>query len=271
MSIARIKRLLLIGSCVVGILTPPGIVQADEHAEDAPWEFQFDFYGWLPDAPAKIKVDGKTVVDVPEELDTILESAEAISMFVFQAKKNRAVGFANVIYYKGSYDDDFIGPLTSLDREYKLKEEVTAIRYGGGYEFGPWTTETDKTWTLTPWVGGFWFHDDWSVEVKPREAPLGGKVSGTFEFNTPMLGVNSSVELSEDWSLFLSYGYGGWEVDDVNKIYDATAIAMYNFKMGDVATHSFFGYRYLDFDWRDDPVQLLLTVKGPLIGIGWKF
>ena len=63
--------------------------------------------------------------------------------------------------------------------------------------------------TLTPWAGVAWFHDKWSVKVSPRNDPGGGKVSGTFEFTTPMVGLNLRSQLAKDWDMLLSYGQGG--------------------------------------------------------------
>lgn len=76
------------------------------------------------------------------------------------------------------------------------------------------------------------------------------------------------LDCQKNWGLFLGYGQGGWDVDE---IYDFIGGVNYQFKMGDVPAHTFFGYRYLYIDWEDEPEALRLTVKGPLIGVGWGF
>lgn len=268
-----IPALLLAASACIGTLTTLGAAQGAETVPSTPWKFRGNVYGWLPDAPATINVDGKEVVDVPEDLGTILDDAEALAMFELQAQKGRLVLFANVVYYKGEEDDNFTGPVTGLARKFTLEEEVTTIKYGVGYEFGPWDLGNNNlsSLTLTPWVGGTWFHDNWSVKVKPKDEPGGGRVSGTFEFNTPMVGLASRSRLSQNWSTFLSYGQGGWDIDDVDEIYDFIGTLNYRFKMGEVPARTFLGYRYLRIEWKDDPEELRLTVKGPLIGIGWEF
>ena len=240
-----------------------------------PWRFRINLYGWLPDAPATINVNGKEVVDVPENLDTILDSLNLTAMFELEAHKGPLVLFANNIYYKGKYDENFTGPITSLPKEYELQEEVWAIKYGAGYELGRWSTGksvTSPTFNLIPWVGGFYFHDDWSLTVKPYGAPLSGKTTGSYDFNTPMVGLASRVALTEKWYLNLSYGYGGWDVDSVDEIYDFVGNVGYRFMMGDVSTRVFAGYRYLYFDRPDDRgIEIELTAKGPFFGMGWEF
>jgi DNA-binding transcriptional regulator/RsmH inhibitor MraZ len=65
---------------------------------DAPWESHVDLYGWLPKAPATIEVDDKERVDVPENLNTILDSMEAAAMLELEAHMGRLVFYANTVY-----------------------------------------------------------------------------------------------------------------------------------------------------------------------------
>ncbi|MEJ2197151.1 MAG: hypothetical protein P8X54_01090 [Desulfuromonadales bacterium] len=240
-----------------------------------PWRFHVNIYGWLPDAPATISVNGKEVVDVPEELDTILDSLDMTAMFELEAHKGPLVLFANNVYYKGKYDENFTGPITNLPKKYELQEEVWAIKYGAGYNLGTWNlgqSDGSPTMSLIPWVGGFYFHDDWSLTIKPYGEPLSGKVTGTYDFNTPMVGLASRVGLSEKWYINLSYGYGGWDVDSVDEVYDFVGNVAYRFKMGDVSAKVLAGYRYLHFNRPDNRgIEIDLTCKGPFLGIGWEF
>jgi hypothetical protein len=86
-----------------------------------------------------------------------------------------------------------------------------------------------------------------------------------------MVGLASYWNLSERWYLNLSYGYGGWDVDDVDEIYDFIGNVGYRFTMYDISSKVFAGYRYLHFDWEDQPAEVVLTCKGPFFGIGWEF
>lgn len=273
MKYAGVPVLLLMASTFFGSAATPGSAQAEESVQSAPWKFRANVYGWLVDAPATISVDGKDVVDVPEDLGTILDDADALAMVDFIAHKGRLWLFANIIYYKGDEKDDFTGPVSGEPRKFKLEEEVTFIKSGVGYMLGPWDAGANNfsTLTLTPWVGGAWFHDNWSVRVSPKDEPGGGRVSGTFEFTTPMVGLNLRSKLAKDWDMLLSYGQGGGGIDDVDEIYDFIGGVNYSFKMGDVPTDAYFGYRYFYVDWEDDQEELRLTVKGPFIGIGWEF
>jgi hypothetical protein len=266
-ALPRVSVLALVATITTSAMASEGI-------GSAPWEFRVNLYGWLPDAPATIEVNDRELVDVPEDLNTILDSLEFAAMFELEAHKGPLVLFANTVYYKGEYNENFTGVVTGLRRKFTIEEEVWAIKYAAGYKFGPWDlgeNAASSDLTLIPWAGAFYFHDDWRVEVSP-EGPFDGvKKTGTLKFNTPMVGLGSRVNLSERWYLNLSFGYGGWDVDNVDEIYDLIGNVTYRFNMGNVPSKVFAGYRYLHIDYEDDPVVLNVDVKGPFLGIGWEF
>ena len=272
-SIIPLRLLLLF---LVATLATPALVQGKGFSWDDPWKFHVNVYGWLPEAPATIAVDDLELVDVPEDLDTILDSLEAAAMFELEAHKGPLVQLLNNVYYKGKYDEHFTGPISKQRRKYSLEEEVWAIKYGAGYKFGPWDSDTsaDMDLTLIPWVGGFFFHDDWQVKVssaKPEFLFNSINKDGTLDFNTPMVGLGSRVNLTELWYLNLSFGYVVWDVSNVDEIYDFIGNAAYRFKMWNVDSKFLIGYRYLHIDYEDKPVALEVDVKGPFLGIGWEF
>lgn len=253
----------------------PAIAQGEDILA-APWKFHVNIYGWLPEAPAKVKRNDQTIADVPEDLDTILESMEATAMFELEAHKGPLVLFLNNVYYKGEYKDHFTGEISKQRRDWKLEEEVWAIKYGAGYKFGPWdlgkTGSESPELTLIPWVGAFYFYDDWEITLEPLNNLFdGGKQDGTLEFNTPMIGLGSRWNLSERWYVNLSYGVGGWGVDDVDEIYDVLGNFAYRFEMWDTPSKFLVGYRYLHIDYDDGTMEVDVDVKGPFLGIGWEF
>lgn len=259
---------------ILGTGTTKSFAQSEGNQWSDPWRFNVNIYGWLPDAPATIAVDGNEVVDVPEDLDTVLDSLEMAAMFELEAHKGPLVFFTNTIYYKGDYDENFTGPITGLAKNYDLEEEVWAIKYGLGYDLGTWNlgeSDDSPTISLTPWGGAFYFHDDYSLDITPAGDPLSGNTSGTYDFNTPMAGLAARTIFSERWYLYLNYGYGGWEVDSVDEVYDFIGSVGYLFKMGGVSTKAFAGYRYLHIDRDASDIALEVDVKGPFFGIGWAF
>ena len=43
------------------------------------------------------------------------------------------------------------------------------------------------------------------------------------------------------------------------------------FKWGKVASKAYAGYRYTHLEYKDNPLDVKVTVKGPLVGIGFDF
>ena len=64
---------------------------------------------------------------------------------------------------------------------------------------------------------------------------------------------------------------GGFHVDNVDNTYQFIGVVGYRFKMWDVSSKVFAGYRYLHIDYEKRNVDLQLDIKGPLLGIGWEF
>jgi len=73
MKFAKISISFLAALLLVGVSATPSAAQAGEGWRDAPWRFSAKGYGWLPEAPATIKIDGHDVDNLPESLDTILD------------------------------------------------------------------------------------------------------------------------------------------------------------------------------------------------------
>jgi len=266
------QPLLFVLTLVFTLITPA--IAQEEGILDSPWKFHVNLYGWLPEAPATITRNDKVLADVPEDLDTILESMDATAMFELEAHKGPLVLFLNNVYYKGEYNDHFIGKESKQRRKFTFEEEVWAVKYGAGYKLDPiklGDKPDSADVTLIPWVGAFYFHDDWETKVSAAPPFDGVDVDGTLEFNTPMVGLGSRWNLSKNWYLNLSYGQGGWDVDDVDEIYDILGNFVYRFKMGDVSSKFIAGYRYLHIDYDDGTMEVDVDVKGPFLGFGWEF
>lgn len=241
---------------------------------EAPWWFHVNVYGWLPNAPATIKVDGQDVADLPEDFDKILADLELAAMFEVEVHKGPIGFFASPLYYKGKDTEDFRGP-AGKERKFTVEEEVWLIKYGASYDLGPWRLWKDSdppTVILQPYVGGLYLHDDIKLKVTPGAFDIGVDVDTTLKFNTPIIGANTLWNLTKRWGLRLGGNYGGFHVDDVEKTYEGVGTVVYRFKMwDDVSSKVFAGYRYLHLDYKKKEVAIELDVKGPLFGIGWVF
>jgi hypothetical protein len=279
-AIAYLSALMLVGtSATPSAAEEPTNAQekaspsADTKEERWPWRFIVNVYAWLPEAPVDIKVDGNEVSNYPESFDNIFDSLQMASMSEFEVHKGPVGVFASPIYYKGEDHENFTG-LAGESRKATLDEKVWLIKYGASYDLGPWhlgETSDSPTVVLQPYAGGLYLHDDIELKVSPGLFDIGLDYKTTISINTPIIGLNTLWDLTKRWTLRLGGNYGGWDVDDMKKTYEFVGTVGYRFKMWDVSSKVFAGYRYLHVDYEKRDVELQVDIKGPLFGIGWEF
>jgi hypothetical protein len=264
---------LLAAILLVGTSVTPSAAQDKEGWRDAPWRFNVNIYGWMPSAPVDISIDGNKVAHAPESFDNILDDLDMAAMFELEAHKGPIGIFVSPIYYDGKDTEHFTGELGER-RKSTLEEKVWVIKYGLSYDFGPWPigeNSDPSTVIVQPYVGGLYLHDDIEMKITPGLLDLGLDYKTTLSFNTPIVGVNTLWDLTERWGLRLGGNYGGWDVDHVDETYEGIGTLSYNFKMWDVSSKFFAGYRYLHLDYKKKGAEIQVDVKGPLVGIGWVF
>jgi hypothetical protein len=290
MKLSKVAFPCLLALMLVGVLSTPSGAQEQSESQKAsplsstnappdakeerwPWRFNVNVYGWAPEAPVDIKVDGNEVANYPESFDNIFDSLEMAAMFEVGVYKGPIGVFVSPVYYKGEDDEKFTG-LLGQRRKGTLDEEVWIIKYGVSYDLGPWhlgKNSDSPAVILQPYVGGLYLHDDIKLKVSPGALDIGLDFKTTIKINTPIIGLNTLWDLTDRWILGLGGNYGGWDVDDMKKTYEFIGLLGYRFKMWDVSSKVFAGYRYLHIDYEKKDVELQVSVRGPLLGIGWEF
>jgi len=253
-----------------------GAVLAEETGEgwlDGPWRFGAIAYGWLPEAPATVKVDQEEVANMPEDLDSIIDGLEMAAMLEFNAHKGRLGLFLSPVYYDGKEDTNFQGVLGE-ERKLTVEEEVWLIDYGVGWDLGTWKLGQGADapeLTLSPFAGFRYFHDPIQMQVAPGILDMGFYQKTTVEINTPLMGLKAAVKFSDRWSLGVEGDYGVFDDSEVNETYQYMGVVNYHFTMKNVSSHVLFGYRFLHLDLENNEIAVDVDVKGPLIGIGVNF
>ncbi|MGB5209786.1 MAG: hypothetical protein WBP60_04610 [Gammaproteobacteria bacterium] len=241
-----------------------------------PWSGDARVYGWLVDAPAGIRVNGQPAADLPESLDTVLDSANALFMGEFAFQKGRIGLFADVIYYDGTDKTSRTGPLGE-QRKVEVKERVWLVEYGAGFELVNWNLgerDNSPTLTLSPYAGFRYFHDPIRVTVPPGPVFPGVNVKRTVEINTPLVGAKALLTLSDRWTLAAGGDYGVWDDGEVDETWQYIGTLNYHFAIKGVSTEVFVGYRKLKLDLENDAgedLEIDVELKGPVIGfgVGW--
>ena len=258
---------------VVASVMPSG-AQGWINSLDVPWRFSVKAYAWLPEAPVTIKVDQEEVANMPETFDNIIDAMEMSAMFEIEAHKGPLGFFVSPVYYKGQASEKFTG-LEGERRKATLKESAWFIHYGASYKIGQWALgdkASAPVMTLEPFAGALYLHDPIEVDVNPGAFDKGLRIRKTIEFNTPIIGLNTLWDFTDRWSFRASGNYGGWDVDSVKMTYQGVGLLSYHFKMMNVSSEVFAGYRYLKVHYQDNnDLDINVSIKGPLFGIGWEF
>jgi len=237
------------------------------------WRFMVNIYGWMPEAPARIEIDDQTVASLPEDFSTILDSLEMMAMFELELHKGPIGIFASPIYFRGEDDEHFTGE-GGERRKATLKENLWLVKYGVSYDFEPLHLLKNCRFpsvVFQPYVGALFLHDEITMEVDPGLFDIGLDYKKLIQFNTLIVGINTLWDLTRTWKLRLGGNFGGWSVDKVTSTREFIGTLSYNFKMYDISTKVFAGYRYLHIDYKHSALKIHVDIKGPLVGVGWEF
>jgi hypothetical protein len=208
-------------------------------------------------------------VGLPEKFDNIFDSIEMFAMLAFEVHKGPIGLFANSLYFKGRDDERFTGPLLER-RKVTLSETVYLVDYGASYVFGPWDVGKNVSLTVEPYGGFRFFNDNLKLELHPDSLGAGFRFRDTLRFNTPIVGVRTHWDITDRSTLHVAGDRGGWDVDDVKKTYQWYATVDYRFKIRELSSRVFAGYRELHVHY-EKSADIHVWIRGPVIGIGFEF
>jgi len=242
---------------------------------ESPWTFELFIDGWLPKAPAKITM-GDITVELPENLNTILDSLKLTSMLRFDAHKGPLGLFINPLYYIGTYTHTLEKPPLE-GRDYKLDENAWLVDYGISYEIGRWDIGkggNSRIVNLEPYAGLRFFHDNLALHVAPGKIGDGLLKRITVSTTSPVIGLKSRMQLTKAWDFLFVGDYGGFDVNNMDKSYQMAGYFHYNFNWGKEkqrAARAYLGYRFIHLGYVNDPNGFEVNIQGPLVGISFLF
>ena len=239
------KKIVLLFVLLFFTATTPGILAAEEAAQDEGWKFGAEIYLW----GASIGGKSASGSNIDIDFDDLIENLNMAFMGTIGARKGKWSFMLDAIYLDVE-DDDTVGPGVKADVEL----------------FG---------WILTPTVG----YNILETE-KGRLDVLGGArylylkaelgltgfsdVSDSGSVWDGIIGFKGQVNLTEKWYMpfYADIGTG-----DSDLTWQAFAGIAYKFKKIDVIL----AYRYLYWDFDDSDVFDDLNLSGPYVGIKFVF
>lgn len=240
---------------------------------DGPWRFTAAMYGWLPDIPVELNL-GRVDVTLPIDLGTLLDDLQFTAMLDFEARKGRfGVYFAPIVMFLEA-TETVQGPLQR--HKVTIDDSAFLTDFGLSYEVGRWhlgKKPDSPAVTVEPFVGARWLIDDIKIKIKPGGLlrPGGETLRPEIKFIAPLIGLRTFWDLPKGLNLRIEGDYGGFDVDHLEKTWNAMALVGYRHKLReDVYINVFVGYRHLYAQYKKI-AKIKVTVKGPLLGVAFHF
>jgi hypothetical protein len=255
---------LLAGVALLVSAMPAGA--ADPSAGNE-WEFDGNFYVWMPSIDAGLPSGG----DISIPFETILQDLDMLFMAGVGVSKSKSKWWfkTDAIYFDISQSNKGLvtpqGGIPNIDFATSSRVEMEAwiVTPSVGYKL----VDAERG-TLDVFAGARYLWID--VELKLGiSGPLGGgrsdRISDSGSVWDGIVGVRGYVDFGPN--VFLPYyaDVGGGESD---LTWQAFAGVGWRFKHVDAIV----GWRYLDYEFKGSTALLeSLTVNGPQIGVTWKF
>ena len=239
------KKIVVAFALLFVIATTPGILAAQEAAQDEAWKFGIELYGWA----AWIGGKSASGSDIDIDFDDIIDSLDMTFMSAFGARKGKWSVMTDVIYMDLKNDKD-VAPGENASVELKAWVVTPAIGYN--------VLETEKASLHI--LGGaryLYLKAELGLTGFPDVSDCGSVWDG-------IIGLKGQVNLAEKW--YIPF-YGDIGTGDSDLTWQVMAGIAYKFKKFDV----FLAYRYLDWDFDDNAVIDDMNINGPLVGIKFVF
>lgn len=239
-----------VASCALAVL--PVFAASSVAAQDE-WVGQVTPYVWAIGVNGNFKpFSGAPNLSFSRSFSESRKDVEGAFFLSGFARKDRFVMLADVSYSSSSRQGS-IAPGIKAEGELKQRSVTLA---------GGWRVLQEETWVLDILAGA----RHWNIESSVR-APGILRASVKKNFTDPILAVRGNVQLTPRWSTIAYLDAGGFGVGSEHTV---QALLTANYQMSD----SFFlsgGYRWLDFDYRDDGAKLDWNMQGPMLGVSWRF
>jgi hypothetical protein len=223
------------------------LLAVDTASAQEGWQWSAEIYGWLP----TLSATSQSGYEADIEIDTILEDLNFGFMGNIAAKKDRWTLFADLLYMKLSHSTNGTLELGGavIDDELAVGLRASITTLGFGYEIAGAPTYNVNV------LGGaryLWLQ----MEVDASVGPVRGGIEGTETYLDAIVGLQGRVDLNDTW--YLS-GYADVGTGQSDLTWQALAAVGYRFDRFDLVA----GYRYLDYEFRDDEPLASMRVYGP--------
>lgn len=242
---------------VVAVATGPSVAQAV--AQDNDWDFGVGIYGW----GAFIGGESATGNDIDVDLNDIIDNLNFTFMGVVEASKGEWSFTTDILYLdlEGDKDSNLSTPGGNISANTDVQLKSWIITPEIGYS----VVESDNL-TLNVIGGARYLSLDTDIELNGNtpSSLFYRKVSDSGSVWDAVVGVRGKYAFDARWYIpfYLDVGTG-----DSDFTWQGSAGIAYKFAACDVVLT----YRYLEWQFDDNPVLNDLNINGPLLGVKFEF
>lgn len=243
--------LVLIASSAAIAQAPPSSdppAAAAPQAAPSPLRCEFTVSAWLMGMDGTMGVRGQTV-DVSASFGDIVDSSDSIVSYAGRLELGSAAfaGFVDAFYADLEVDDlSGSAGFANVDIEF----EQAIVDFGIMFRVSEWKPSGDaaknpRSYTVDLYAGGRYAQLD--VDLQPASLP---GVSGGEDWLDPIVGAKLVAPLAEHWHVAINGDIGGFGVES-DFTWSATALAGWDFSIGELPASITLGYRAIGWDFTD--------------------
>ena len=247
---------ILIGLFWAGFLCLPLSAEAaQKDDDDVRWSFTP--YVWLMDTTVDISINDQSVNQEIKFTD-VVDKVEIAFQGHLERNTDRFGLFADFTYF--SIADDVMEQGVTLDADITL----------GIYEVGALYHLSSKPMGGVSIFGGV-RHVATEQDIKLQgdgELDLQHSSSNSTGFTDAMIGARYAKRITDNWEFGVR---GDYAAGDTEGTWNLQALVGRRFRSQRFSGSAMFGYRYMQMDIEDGPLESEYTLSGPMIGMRFEF
>jgi opacity protein-like surface antigen len=245
------------------ILAAFGVAAPAAAQED--WRFQLTPYVWgigldatvSPDAlPARFRID--------RSASDLLSDLEGAFFLTGSARRGRLVVLGDFTYTSIEEDDRITLPLgpggAPVGLPFEVENRTTTGTLLVGYQ-----THADERFALDVAIGARAYRV--RTKLRAEIPPAGVSAAETETWIDPIVALRLRADLAERWSVIAYLDGGGFGVGSQSTW---QAYGTVNYRVTDQLYVSA-GYRQLEYNYDDGAIDTDVSLRGPLLGLTWRF
>ena len=231
---------------------------AQAQANQNAWRWSFTPYIWMSDTTSKLSINDRSIAESTLEFGDVIDNLDVGFQGHLEGHRGHFGFFADLTYLAVSDG--------TTQQGFQIDTEIDTGIYELAAIYNPAAAALEG---FAVFGGVRYMTMDLKVDLQ-GEGPLGLQHTVDQDSNLTdfMFGARYGARLSDHWELGLR---GDYSTGDTDGTWNLIALIGYRFQTQSFTGSALLGYRYMQMDYKDDPVDVENTMSGPLLGFRFDF